>query len=273
MPYPLSGVGSPTFGQQAPTGGISGGGTGSKWGWLVPVVGAVVSAIFDKSQNDATNKANAQNVQAQIDFQREQNATAYQRAVKDMAAAGLNPSLAYKQGGADSGSGAAAENRAFSASERLAQAVNSYQQFANGTAQRELLRQQAAATDAQRLKTLAEANTLQPAAALAANTEYRKQYADTEFKQLAAKRFTADNTPRLFEANLGATMQTTATARQQEQLLRSQTTLNEQEFMNVWFRKNIAPYLNSTAKTLEGVGAVTRTGKGLTGYTPTRRYY
>lgn len=55
-----------------------------------------------------TNAANAQQAQKQMDFQNEQTSTAYQRGTADMKAAGLNPMLAYSQGGASSGGGAMA---------------------------------------------------------------------------------------------------------------------------------------------------------------------
>nr|DAF45892.1 MAG TPA: minor capsid protein [Microviridae sp. ctkQD1] len=54
---------------------------------------------------ERTNEANAQMAGRQMAFQAEQTGTAYQRAVTDMKAAGLNPMLAYQQGGASSASG------------------------------------------------------------------------------------------------------------------------------------------------------------------------
>lgn len=66
------------------------------------------------------NVASAQQAQKQMDFQAQQTGTSYQRVVADMKAAGLNPMLAYSQGGAASGGGAQAAQ-----SNELGQGANS----------------------------------------------------------------------------------------------------------------------------------------------------
>ncbi len=54
----------------------------------------------------STNRANSAIAQKQMDFQREMSNTSYQRGMADMRAAGLNPILAYKTGGATVPTGA-----------------------------------------------------------------------------------------------------------------------------------------------------------------------
>lgn len=58
----------------------------------------------------------AEQAQLNREFQAQQSATAYQRAVADMKAAGINPILAYQQGGASTSAGSTASGSAFTAS-------------------------------------------------------------------------------------------------------------------------------------------------------------
>lgn len=77
----------------------------------IAAVGSVISSIFAKKGQDAANAANRLEAQRNRDFQERMSGTAYQRAVKDMQAAGLNPALAYGQGGASAPSGSTAASQ------------------------------------------------------------------------------------------------------------------------------------------------------------------
>lgn len=69
---------------------------------------ALIGGAFQFAGAKAANAAARQQAGQQMKFQERMSSTAYQRSVADMKAAGINPMLAFQQGGASSPSGAAA---------------------------------------------------------------------------------------------------------------------------------------------------------------------
>lgn len=74
-------------------------------GFVGDMIGSALNYIGAREMN----RRNLENAQRQMDFQERMSNTAYQRAMADMAKAGLNPMLAYSQGGASTPGGSTFE--------------------------------------------------------------------------------------------------------------------------------------------------------------------
>lgn len=160
-----------------------------------PLAGAYVGstlygAMEQKKAQDSANATNIQSAREQMDFQKNMSNTAYQRGMNDMNAAGLNPMLAYSQGGASSPAGSQATVQASSSgkgnalAKGISEAVSTASQMQtvkNATAQTasNVGLQSAQTSSAQATAKLADMNAIKTQADTQKTLQDAKQSAET----------------------------------------------------------------------------------------------
>lgn len=128
---------------------------------FLPSIASAFSGILGYQGQEDTNAANAQQAQSQMDFQERMSNTSYQRATADMKAAGLNPMLAYSQGGAGTPGGAMAtmQNAAASGVASASQTAQSQAQMQQVRSNTHLQESQATLNAASTAETMARTTT------------------------------------------------------------------------------------------------------------------
>lgn len=111
-------------------------------GFLSSVGSALTGGAIDYFSAKDTNKKAKKLAREQMSFQERMSNTSYQRAVKDMRAAGINPMLAYMQGGASTPSGAQPSLTAPKLSEHSAKALGAVTQMQQRKLQNENIKEQ-----------------------------------------------------------------------------------------------------------------------------------
>lgn len=128
------------------------------------VLGGAIGGVLDIFGQTRANRDNKDMAYQQMNFQRDMSSSAYQRAVADMQAAGLNPMLAYSQGGASSPSGASSHSVPVEYGRAITGGMQAKQlaaQTENIEAQADLSRAQAVKAAADTRATLASAGQIE----------------------------------------------------------------------------------------------------------------
>lgn len=172
-------------------------------GFFDGIGGAMTGGVLSYLGQEETNRSNAQmaqsaqqasarEAQSSRDWQEHMSNTSYQRAVKDMQSAGLNPMLAYQSGGASSPSGATGLGFQAQMGNSLASAVEGFNRSRSTGAEVE---QKSAQTEQSGSQT-----SLNKAAEA-------KVEADTKVSEATAKQVEASTLAKIQEARTGSAVE------------------------------------------------------------------
>lgn len=137
-------------------------GIGQAIGGVLGFVGQQQTNQKNWDISQASNAVSAEQAQKQMDFQERMRETQYQTAIQDIQKAGLNPMLAYAQGGAGTPSGAMGQVSTAKMGNSIGSALAGAQSLSMNEADIDLKKATTTGTTAATLKT--EADTIKTAA-------------------------------------------------------------------------------------------------------------
>lgn len=179
----------------------------------------------------AANAFSAEQAQKQMDFQKEMRATQYQTAVEDLKKAGLNPMLAYAQGGAGNLAGSSATGQ-YATQQNKFQRAAQYASQAIGAANTAMQTQ------------LTDAQITEAASRITVNAEHAKNLsADTALKILEAPNVSQRTKNLIAEEMLIRARQTATNAEEAATRQFIQTRTPEEKKSKTWWGLNVSPFL------------------------------
>lgn len=229
---------------------------GVSWAPIVGAAGQIASGVLNNIGIQQANSANAAMAQKQMDFQADQTSTAYQRGTADMRAAGLNPMLAYSQGGASSGSGAMATmaNDIGPGANSAASAAQTLLELKNLSRQGDVLEAQASNIDADTVvKSVTPARV--QAETAQSNASARQLEQSTRNASAALEGIVADS-----QTKRGLVGPTVDRARAEAKLssLAIPRAANQAGAEGSWFKRNVSPYLSDIGSIINSAGSAAR---------------
>lgn len=236
-------------------------------GLIGTIAGPAVAGALGFAGQESTNAANAAEAQKNREFQERMSSTAHQREVHDLAAAGLNPALAYHTGGSSTPSGSQArfDSSAGAGVSSAASAMSMVQEAATQSAQRAEILSRAgvnkATEERTRLLMQAEfANLVASEGNLSSQTLLRSIQGRIANENQPFQQTLMAAQARRESAQASSAQQSVRESMARSLLLGTQQKLGEFEIpmarnmaaaADTYFGKNIAPYLGSAKSVLQ----------------------